>query len=183
MCCAWSPTACATGSRRCGSTASASISRPRSPASRAVRRARELPRRGGQDPVLASVKLIAEPWDTGSAATRSAISRPAGPSGTTSIATRCASSGRATRASCRRWPRASRARPTSTTHRGRRSWASINFVTASRCATWSATTKAQRGQRRQPGRLRQQQQLELRRRGPTDDPEILALRRRQMRNS
>jgi hypothetical protein len=52
--------------------------------------------------------------------------------------------------------------------------ASINFVTAttaSRCATWSPTTQAQRGQRRgQPRRHRRQPVLELRRRGPTDDP-------------
>jgi isoamylase len=48
-----------------------------------------------QDPVLSQVKLIAEPWDLGPAATRSATSRSAGPSGTTSTATPCARTGRA----------------------------------------------------------------------------------------
>jgi isoamylase len=46
-----------------------------------------------QDPVLSQVKLIAEPWDVGPAATRSATSRRCGPSGTASTATRCATSG------------------------------------------------------------------------------------------
>ena len=53
-----------------------------------------------QDPVLSQVKLIAEPWDSARAATRSATSRCSGPSGTASTATRCATSGAARRA----WP-------------------------------------------------------------------------------
>ena len=44
--------------------------------------------------MLSQVKLIAEPWDLRSrAATRSAASRPAGPSGTTASATRCGLTG------------------------------------------------------------------------------------------
>jgi hypothetical protein len=50
-----------------------------------------------QDPVLSQVKLIAEPWDSAKAATRSATSRRCGPSGTASTATPCATSGRARR--------------------------------------------------------------------------------------
>ena len=96
----------------------------------AVRRARELSRRGGQDPVLASVKLIAEPWDTGLGGYQVGHFPPGWASGTTSIATPCASSGRATRASCRRSPRASPGSADIYNHRGRRPWASINFVTA-----------------------------------------------------
>lgn len=34
-----------------------------------------------QDPIISRVKLIAEPWDLGSAAIRWAASRPAGPNG------------------------------------------------------------------------------------------------------
>ena len=43
-----------------------------------------------QDPLLNTVKLIAEPWFAAPAATRSEVSRRAGRSGTTSSATRCA---------------------------------------------------------------------------------------------
>ena len=42
-----------------------------------------------QDPVLSQVKLIAEPWDVGPAAIRSATSRCSGPSGTACTATPC----------------------------------------------------------------------------------------------
>jgi len=51
-----------------------------------------------QDPTLNRVKLIAEPWDLGHGATRSATFRSAGPNGTTVTATRCAPTGRATAA-------------------------------------------------------------------------------------
>ena len=65
-CCSWSWTACATGSRRCTSTASASTSPPRWRAtpttSTTARRFFDAIR---QDPVLSQVKLIAEPWDLG----------------------------------------------------------------------------------------------------------------------
>ena len=47
--------------------------------------------------VVSQVKLIAEPWDVGPAATRSATSRCSGRSGTGSTATRCATSGAARR--------------------------------------------------------------------------------------
>ncbi len=71
-----------------------------------------------QDPVLNNVKLIAEPWDCGPGATRSAASRPAGPSGTTGSATTSAPTGRAMAGCCRIWRRGSRARPTSSTSAG-----------------------------------------------------------------
>jgi len=86
-CCSSSWTASATGSRRCTSTASASIWP--APGPRAVR-SRSL---GAffdiihQDPILSQVKLIAEPWDLGTADTRSAISPRCGASGTAAIAT------------------------------------------------------------------------------------------------
>ena len=57
-----------------------------------------------QDPVLSQVKLIAEPWDLGKAATRSATFRPAGPSGTAGIATRSGDTGKATGDKWRSWP-------------------------------------------------------------------------------
>ena len=65
-CCRWSPTACATGRRRCGSTASASISRPSSRASpTASTRAAASSIPAGRIRCCRQVKLIAEPWDIG----------------------------------------------------------------------------------------------------------------------
>ncbi len=57
-------------------------------------------------------------------------SRPAGRSGTTSSATPCATSGAATAASWRRSPRACAASADVFNQRGRRPWASVNFITA-----------------------------------------------------
>jgi glycogen operon protein len=48
-----------------------------------------------QDPVVSQVKLIAEPWDVGPAATRSATFLHCGPSGMVGIATRYGTSGEA----------------------------------------------------------------------------------------
>ena len=65
-CCRWSWIACATGSRRCTSTASASTS-----TSALARDPYDFDYGSGfldavrQDPVLSRVKLIAEPWDLG----------------------------------------------------------------------------------------------------------------------
>ena len=65
-CCGSSWTRCATGCRRCTSTASASTSPPRS-----ARELHEVDRLSAffdiihQDPMLSQVKLIAEPWDVG----------------------------------------------------------------------------------------------------------------------
>ncbi len=54
-----------------------------------------------QDPVISQVKLIAEPWDVGERRLPGGqFPGPAGRSGTASIATRCAATGRATKASC-----------------------------------------------------------------------------------
>ncbi len=61
-----------------------------------------------QDPLLSTVKLIAEPWDTGDAGYQLGGSHRHGPSGTTVTAIPCGASGRAMRASCRNslpgWP-------------------------------------------------------------------------------
>ena len=91
-----------------------------------------------QDPALSAVKLIAEPWDTGTGGYRSATSRRAGRSGTTSIETPCAGSGRAMRASSRPSPRGVRDRPTSTVCAGAvpgQVSTSSPPMTGSRCAT------------------------------------------------
>ena len=64
-CCRWSPTRCATGSRRCTSTASASTSPRRSGASATASIPTAASSAIRQDRVLGGVKLIAEPWDIG----------------------------------------------------------------------------------------------------------------------
>ena len=123
-----------------------------------------------QDPVLRHVKLIAEPWDTshGGLPGRGVPAR-SGPSGTTSSATRCATSGAAA-AAIRTV--ATRLAGSSDLYGddGRSPYASINFVTAHDGFTLrdlvSYDAEAQRGQRRaEPRRHRQQPVVELRRRG------------------
>jgi glycogen operon protein len=83
-----------------------------------------------QDPVVSRVKLIAEPWDVGEAATRSATSRRCGRSGTASTATRSATTGAARARRSASSPPASPDRATFYENDGRRPSASINFVTA-----------------------------------------------------
>ncbi len=107
-----------------------------------------------QDPVLSQVKLIAEPWDIGPGRLPSrAASRRAGPNGTTATATRCARYWRGDdRAAARASRRASLAPPICFDKRGRRPWASINFVAAHDGFTLADLVtydeQAQRGQRR-----------------------------------
>ena len=108
----------------------AAIARPRAPRLRS--RLRPFFDAARQDPVLSRVKMIAEPWDLGpNTATRWAIFRPAGPSGTAAIATRCAATGRATTSMLPALrPRHSRLAPTSSTAAAGEPWASVNFITA-----------------------------------------------------
>ena len=124
----------------------------------------------GQDPVLRHVKLIAEPWDASMDGYRSASSRRRGWSGTTSTATRCATSGAATSGGIR--DVATRLAGSSDLYAddGRSPYASVNFVTAHDGFTLrdlvSYDAQAQRGQRRgQPRRHRQQPLVEPRRGG------------------
>ena len=128
-----------------------------------------------QDPVLAQVKLIAEPWDLGEGGYQ--VGRfPAGWSnGTAATATRCARTGGATAASSARWHHGSSGsqrpvrgavdaspRERQLHHRARRLHA------ARPC---HLQRQAQRSQRRQQRRRRDaQRQLELRRRGPDFRP-------------
>ncbi len=138
--------ACATGSPRCTSTASASTSRRRSPASsttstasrpsssscsrtRSSRRSSSSPSRGTSAP----------------AATRWATSRRSGPSGTASTATPCATSGAASPRPSASSPAAHRiGRPVRArrTPPGRVASTSSPRTTASRCATSCRTTRS-----------------------------------------
>ena len=144
-CARWCSTACATGPTRCASTASASTSPPSSAATR-----------GGfnhnspffaalrSDPVLAYVKLIAEPWDMGPGGYQLGHF-PAGWSEWNDryrdtdarlLARRPRAAGRLRRA-LRRFER-----PVPPARRASRPPASTSSprTTASRCTTWSPTT-------------------------------------------
>ena len=140
-----------------------------------------------QDPVLSSVKLIAEPWECGPAATRWAASRPAGPNGTTASATRCARSGRATRARRRaralRSPRAPTCSTSAAAGPGPASTSSPR-TTASRWPTWCATTSRHNEANSEDNRdgHADNRSWNCGVEGPTDDPAVLALRARQQRN-
>jgi pullulanase/glycogen debranching enzyme len=97
-----------------------------------------------QDPVVSQVKLIAEPWDIGTAATRSATSLRFGQSGTASTAMRYGTSGAVPNPRCRSWLPASPGRRTSINTRVDVRWpasTSSQRMTDSPCVTWSRTTK------------------------------------------
>ncbi|XQU68892.1 Glycogen debranching enzyme [Cupriavidus sp. H18C1] len=121
------------------------------------------------------------------AATRSAAFRPDGPSGTTSSATRCATSGAARRAS----PPELAARVTASgdkfNHSGRRPWASVNFITAHDGFTlhdlvsYNDKHNDANGEDNNDG-TSDNRSWNCGAEGPTDDPEIVELRERQKRN-
>ena len=130
-CCGWSWTACATGSRVMGVDGfrfdlGATLGRTAhgfdrdAPLFQAMR----------QDPVLAGVKLIAEPWDIGPGGYQLGGFPRRSCHGTTSIATACAGSGAAMRAWPPISPPGSLARPNSSTIPAGRATSSVNFVTA-----------------------------------------------------
>ena len=103
-----------------------------------------------QDPVLAGVKLISEPWDIGPGGYQLGNHPPASRNGTTAIATRCAATGAAIRTCGRSLRSACPARPISS--RCARPSASINYVASHDGATLGrphdVRGQAQRGQRR-----------------------------------
>ena len=121
------------------------------------------------------------------AAIRSAASRPAGRSGTTSSATRCAPSGRATKASSPKLATRLAASADAFARRGRKPWSSVNFITAHDGFTlhdlvsYNEKHNEANGEDNRDGHsdnLSWNYGVE----GPTDDAEIVALRERQKRN-
>jgi isoamylase len=140
-----------------------------------------------QDPVLASVKLIAEPWDTGPGGYQVGHFPPGWAEWNDQY-----------RDTVRRFWKgdegqlpalASRISGSADiyNHRGRRPWASINFVTAHDGFTLRDLVsydhkhnEANREDNRDGSDNNNSWNSGIE--GPTDDPDILALRRRQMRN-
>jgi isoamylase len=140
-----------------------------------------------QDPVLASVKLIAEPWDTGLGGYQVGHFPPGWAEWNDQY-----------RDTVRKFWKgdegqlpalASRLSGSADiyNHRGRRSWASINFVTAHDGFTLRDLVsydrkhnEANREDNRDGSDNNNSSNCGVE--GPTDDPEILTLRRRQMRN-
>jgi glycogen operon protein len=140
-----------------------------------------------QDPVLSQVKLIAEPWDIGPGGYQVGAFPPGwaewndqfrdtvrafwkGDEGTTpDLATRlCAS-------------------PDMFDHTGRRPWASVNFITAhdgftlNDIVTYNEKHNEANGENNRDGSS-DNRSWNCGVEGPTDDPEIMALRTRQLRN-
>ena len=141
-----------------------------------------------QDPVISQVKLIAEPWDLGDGGYQVGNFPVVGRNGTASIATASAASGRATAAMVSefatrisgsqrsvRMERPPAARQHQLHHLPRRLHAARSGV---------LRPQAQRGQRRRQPRRRPTTTISWNCgvEGPTDDPEIIALRERQKRN-
>jgi hypothetical protein len=139
--------------------------------------------RPGAGPLLAAGKLIAEPWDIGPRrlpggqlpARLAGMERQLPRHGARLLAGRRLTRGEvcaalAARPTCSRRARAGRRNRSTTSSR----------TTASRCATWSATTCATTSQRRaQPRRPWPQPELELRHRRPDRRPRlVLRLRQR-----
>ena len=140
-----------------------------------------------QDPVLRHVKLIAEPWDTSiRRATGSASSRRSGPSGTTTSATRCATSGAAAGAIR---TVATRLAGSSDLYGddGRSPYASINFVTAHDGFTlrdlvsYDQKHNEANGEHNRDG-TDNNRSWNCGVEGETDDADVLALRHRQAAN-
>ena len=140
-----------------------------------------------QDPVLDAVKLIAEPWDCGPGGYQVGGFRPAGPSGMTSSETPSAATGRATMERWQRSPPASPARRMSSGDAGRKPWASVNFITAhdgftlADLVSYNDKHNDANGEGNRDGHSHNLS-WNCGAEGPTDDPEINALRERQIRN-
>ena len=141
-----------------------------------------------QDPVVSQVKLIAEPWDVGDGRLPGG-QLPAAVDGVERQVPRHRPRllGAARTSASATSPTGSPAPPTSTRADGRRPFASINFVTAHDGFTLrdlvTYEQQAQRGQRRgQPRRRDHNRSWNCGVEGPTDDPEVQALRARQVRN-
>ena len=165
-------TRCATGSRRCTSTASASTSPPRSAArTAAYDRASVVlrSRRPGPGGVAGQADRRTVGRRARATATTSGASRRCGASGTASIGTPSATSGGAPTACSATSPLGSPAPPTSSAAPGdvrrRRSTSSRSTTGSPSRDLVSYDAQAQRGQPRgQPGRQRRQPFLEQRRR-------------------
>ena len=140
-----------------------------------------------QDPVLRTVKLIAEPWDCGPGRLPGRrVSAGLGRVERSSFATRCATSG-AAKLPQRRWRRGCAARPMCSTSFGRKPWASVNFVTAHDGFTLNDLVSYNEKHNEANGEDNSDGSSDNRSwncgaEGPTDDAGINALRQRQMRN-
>ena len=178
-------TACATGSPRCTSTGSGSISPPRSPRRHEVDRLSSFFDLVQQDPVVNRVKLIAEPWDVGAGGYQVGNFPACGRSGTVVPRLRTRLLAGATSRSPSS-PPGSPGRPTSTSTTGG-ARASVNFVTAHDGFTlrdlvsYEAKRNEANGEGNQDGE-NDNRSWNCGAEGPTADQGVLELRGRQRRN-
>ncbi len=141
-----------------------------------------------QDPVLSSVKLIAEPWDCGPgrlpgrqvSAGMGRVERPIPRHRARLLERRRSDGGPRSR-------NASRRSGDQFNHRGRRPWASVNFITAHDGFTLADLVSYDDKHNEANGEDNRDGHSDNRSwnygvEGPTDDPQVLALRARQQRN-
>jgi isoamylase len=139
-----------------------------------------------QDPVLGKVKLIAEPWDCGPGGYQVGCFPPGWAEWNDTFRDSVRNFWRGEASAADISPRLC-ASPDQFNHQGRRPWASINFVaahdgfTVNDLVTYNEKHNEQNGEDNNDG-TSDNKSWNCGVEGPTDDPEINALRERQMRN-
>jgi glycogen operon protein len=140
-----------------------------------------------QDPVLASIKLIAEPWDTGPGGYQVGHFPPGWAEWNDQYRDTVRKFWKGDEGQLPAFASRISGSADIYNHRGRRPWASINFVTAHDGFTLhdlvsydQKHNEANKEDNRDGSDNNNSWNCGVE--GPTDDPEILALRRRQMRN-
>ncbi len=140
----------------------------------------------GQDPVLSSVKLIAEPWDCGPGGYQVGGFPPGWAEWNDKFRDTVRDFWRGEESAAALAPRLS-ASGDVFNRRGRRPWDSVNFITAhdgftlNDLVSFNAKHNEANGEDNKDG-TSDNRSWNCGVEGPTDDPEILELRRRQMRN-
>ena len=140
----------------------------------------------GQDPLLAEVKLIAEPWDCGPGGYQVGGFPPGWAEWNDSFRDTARDFWRGEASAKALAPRLC-ASPDKFNYRGRKPWASVNFLTAhdgftlNDLVSYNDKHNEANGEENRDGNS-DNRSWNCGAEGPTDDPEIRALRLRQMRN-
>ncbi|MES2530062.1 MAG: glycogen debranching protein GlgX [Pseudomonadota bacterium] len=140
-----------------------------------------------QDPVLSSVKLIAEPWDIGPGGYQVGGFPPGWAEWNDQFRDNVRAFWKGDEAIAPKLAQCLTASGDRFNHRGRRPWASVNFLTAHDGFTLADTVSYNEKHNDANGEDNRDGHSDNRSwncgvEGPTDDPEVLALRARQQRN-
>ncbi len=140
-----------------------------------------------QDPLLSSIKLIAEPWDCGPGGYQVGRFAPGWAEWNDGFRDNVRSYWRGEEGTAAALARCLTASAEQFDHRGRRPWASVNFVTAhdgftlADLVSYDAKHNEANGEKNRDGSS-DNRSWNCGVEGPTDDAEVLALRARQQRN-